>query len=207
MIQARYLSSLSCAFIPVRSEIPLSFYKKILRFCLRLMLFERKQEGSGQYLIISYAFSSLWLVDLLIKSREHERGDLCSVPTSMLGWTLKRGQFSEARLEDESLLLALPKEVFVFFGERTQVHILLRILVDDVLGVNFDCLSISEQPWPECGPVGMENLLLRHVGAVYRKAYSKTQSSYWSISFMQGVVSRVGGTEAGTFPKYRNDIN
>lgn len=147
------------------------------------------------------------MVDLLIKSREHERGDLCSVPTGMLCRALKRGQFSEACLEDESLLFALPKEVFVLFGERAQVHILLRILVDDVLGVNLDSLAISEQPWPESGPVGMENLLLRHVGAECSKRYSKTQSSYCSISFMQGVVSKVGGTEAGTFPKYRNDIN
>jgi hypothetical protein len=109
------------------------------------------------------------LVDLLIKSREHKCGDLCSVPTGMLGGALKRGQFSEACLVDESLLLALPKEVFVLFGERAQVHILLRILVDDVLGVNFDSLSISEQPRPEGGPVGMENLLLRHVGAECKK--------------------------------------
>lgn len=147
------------------------------------------------------------MVDLLIKSREHERGDLCSVPTGMLGCALKRGKFPETSLEDEALLLALPKEVFVLFGERTQVHILLRILVDNVLGVHLDSLSVSKQAWPERGPVGMENLLLRHVGAECEKRYSKTQSSYCSISFMQGVVSKVGGTEAGTFPKYRNDIN
>ena len=36
--------------------------------------------------------------------------------------------------------------------------------------------------------------------------YSKTQSSYVSISFMQGDVSRMGGIEAGVLPKYKNDI-
>lgn len=36
--------------------------------------------------------------------------------------------------------------------------------------------------------------------------YSKTQSSYVSISFMQGEVSRIGGTDAGVLPKYKNDI-
>lgn len=36
--------------------------------------------------------------------------------------------------------------------------------------------------------------------------YSKMQSSYVSISFMQGDVSRMGGTDAGVLPKYKNDI-
>lgn len=31
--------------------------------------------------------------------------------------------------------------------------------------------------------------------------YSKTQSSYVSISLIHGEVSRTGGTEAGVFPK------
>lgn len=146
------------------------------------------------------------MVDLLIKSREHESGDLCGVPTGVLGCALKRGEFAEASLEYEPFLLAFPKEILVLFGERTQVHILRRILVNNILRVDLDCLSIGQQPWPESGPVWMENLLLRHVGAECMKRYSKTQSSYCSISFMQGVVSRVGGTEAGTFPKYRNDI-
>ena len=52
----------------------------------------------------------------------------------------------------------------------------------------------------------MEDLFLRHIGAALKVIYSKTQSSYCSISFMQGVVSNTGGTEAGMFPKYRNDI-
>lgn len=32
------------------------------------------------------------------------------------------------------------------------------------------------------------------------------QSSYVSISFIHGDVSKTGGTEAGVLPKYKNDI-
>jgi hypothetical protein len=52
----------------------------------------------------------------------------------------------------------------------------------------------------------VEYFLLGDVGAEWGRTYSNTQSSYWSISFMQGEVSKVGGTDAGTLPKYRNDI-
>lgn len=116
------------------------------------------------------------MVDLLIKSREHESGDLCSVPTSMLGCALKRCKFSETSLEDKPFLLALPKEVLVLFGERTQVHILLRILVNNILRVDLDSLSISEQSWPKSRPAWMENFLLWHVGTECKKRDTRRRS-------------------------------
>jgi hypothetical protein len=52
----------------------------------------------------------------------------------------------------------------------------------------------------------MEDLFLWYIGTRLALWYSNTQSSYCNIYFMQGVVSNVSGTEAGTLPKYRNDI-
>lgn len=53
----------------------------------------------------------------------------------------------------------------------------------------------------------MNDFHLWNVSALIIKTkYSKTQSSYVSISFIQGEVSRIGGTEAGVLPKYKNDI-
>ena len=130
-----------------------------------------------------------------------EVGHLSAVPTGVLGVPLKRGQLAETRLEDESFLLALPQEIFILFRERTKVHVLVGVSVDDVLGVVFDCFAVCEQARPHGGPTGVEDLLLRDVGAESATEYSKTQSSYCSISFMQGVVSNTGGTEAGQLPK------
>jgi hypothetical protein len=82
----------------------------------------------------------------------------------------------------------------------------VRAEVVDVFGVHLDCFSVGQETRPHGGPAGMIDLFLRNVGTAFQKLYSKSQSSYWSISFMQGVVSKTGGTEAGTLPKYRNDI-
>jgi hypothetical protein len=82
----------------------------------------------------------------------------------------------------------------------------VRTQVVDVLRVHLHGFAVSEKARPHGGPAGVVHLFLRNVSTALNMVYSKTQSSYWSISFMQGVVSKTGGTDAGTLPKYRNDI-
>lgn len=139
-------------------------------------------------------------------SRQLQIGSLSSVPTRVLGSTLQTDHLPQARFVHETFFLALPQEVLVFLGEGTEVEVLRVVEVDEVLGVVFDGLAVGEQAGPEGGPVGVEDLFLGYVGTRLAGGYSNTQSSYCSISFMQGVVSKVGGTDAGTLPKYRNDI-
>lgn len=79
--------------------------------------------------------------------------------------------------------------------------------ISDIRRIKFCGLSVSQKSRPKGWPRGVEDFFLRNVSAEFQRPYSKTQSSYWSISFMQGVVSKTGGTEAGRLPKYRNDIN
>jgi len=146
------------------------------------------------------------IVDWL-SSRELKVGHLSTIPTRVLGAPLQRRQLTEASFEHESLLFALPQEVFILFGEGAQELVLFWVCVDDVLRIVLDGFAVCEEARPHGGPAGMIDLLLRDIGADSTTIYSKTQSSYCSISFMQGVVSNTGGTEAGQLPKYRNDIN
>ncbi len=81
----------------------------------------------------------------------------------MLAAALQRTQLPEAGLVDESLLLALPQEIFILFGERTQVHVLAGVLVNDVLGVHLHGLAVSEKTRPKSRPVRVEDLLLRNI--------------------------------------------
>lgn len=97
-------------------------------------------------------------------SREHEGADLSSIPTGVFVGALKRAELAETGLVDESLLLALPKEIFILLGERTQVGVLVGMLVDDVFGVNLHGLAVSEEAGPHRGPVGVEYFLLGHIG-------------------------------------------
>ena len=141
-----------------------------------------------------------WLC-IKVKSRELKICRLSTVPTRVLTRTLQRSYFPKTSLVDKSLFLALPQEVFIFFGEGSQMHILVGVVIHNVLRIVLNCFAVSEKTRPHRRPTRMENLSLRHISADWMKKYSKMQSSYWSISFKQGVVSKVGGTEAGTFPK------
>lgn len=96
-------------------------------------------------------------------SREHEGADLRSIPTGVLVAALQSTQLPEAGLVDESLLLALPQEIFILFGQRTQVHVLAGMLVNDVLGVHLHGLAVSEKTRPQGRPVWVEHLLLRNI--------------------------------------------
>ena len=98
-------------------------------------------------------------------SRELEIGHLGAVPTGVFAAPLQRRELTQAGLEDESFLLALPQEIFVFLGERTQVLIFIGVLVDDVLWVVLDSFAVSKETGPHGGPAGMKNFLLRHVSA------------------------------------------
>jgi hypothetical protein len=118
----------------------------------------------------------------------------------------QRADLPQAGLEDEAFLFALPEEVLVLFGQGAQVEVLRGVQVDQVFGVVLEGLAVGEQAGPEGGPAGVEDLFLGYVGTILAGGYSNTQSSYCSISFMQGVVSKVAGTDAGTLAKYRNDI-
>lgn len=71
---------------------------------------------------------------------------------------------------------------------------------------DFYGFAVGEEAGPHGGPAGVEYFALGDVCAGFHRSYSKTQSSYCSICSMQGVVSNTGGTDAGTLPKYRNDI-
>lgn len=75
-----------------------------------------------------------------------------------------------------------------------------------MLRFDLNSFAVSQKAGPHSRPAWVEYLSLRDVCAGFHKTYSKTQSSYCSICSMQGVVSKTGGTEAGTLPKYRNDI-
>ena len=97
-------------------------------------------------------------------SRKHEGADLGSIPTGVLVAALQRTQLPEARLVDKSLLFALPQEILILFGQRTKIHVLAGMLVNDVLGVHLHCLAVSEETWPKSRPVGVKDLLLGNVG-------------------------------------------
>lgn len=97
------------------------------------------------------------------ESRKHEGADLSSIPAGMFAAALEGAELAEAGLVDKPLFLALPQEIFVLFGERSQVHVLTRVLIDNVLGIDLHSLAVSEQAGPEGGPVRMEDLLLRYV--------------------------------------------
>lgn len=85
-------------------------------------------------------------VDLLyeVESRELEVGYLGAVPAGMLGSALKRRQFAKTGFKDESLLLALPQEVPVLFGQGSQVLVLVGVEVEDALGVVLYRFAVSE---------------------------------------------------------------
>ena len=137
----------------------------------------------------------------LIESCKLHVSSLSCVPAGMLNCTFKWWQFSQASFEDESFLLALPEEVFILFCQGTQIVIFTCWQVNKFFWIVLNSFAVSEKTRPHCGPVGMKYLSLWYISTEFQESYSKTQSSYWSISFMQGVVSNTGGTEAGTFPK------
>ena len=78
---------------------------------------------------------------------------------------LQARNLAEAGFEDEALLLALPKELFVLFGERTEELIVVRRLVDQILGVVLHGFAVGEQARPHRRPGRMDDLAIGHVGA------------------------------------------
>lgn len=96
---------------------------------------------------------------------------------------------------------------FLVRGRRLGHYSNLQGLGAHILGyldrgtLNLDDLSVGEHPGPDGGPVGVDHLFMGYLGTGLETAgYSAMQSSYVSISFMQGVVSITLGTEAGMFP-------
>lgn len=96
-------------------------------------------------------------------SGELEVGDLCAVPAGVFGGAFKRGELAEAGLVDEAFLFALPQEVFVLFGQRTQVHVLVGVVVDQVFWVVLHGFAVCKQTRPHRRPVRVEHLPLRHI--------------------------------------------
>lgn len=114
-------------------------------------------------------------------SRELQVGDLCAIPAGVFDGAFQGGQLSEAGFEDESFFFALPQEIFILFGERTQVFVFLGFEVEDLIRIVLDSFAVGQQSGPHGGPGGVEYFSLGNVGAEWSEGYSKTQSSYWSI--------------------------
>ncbi len=90
-----------------------------------------------------------------------------AVPTCVSGGPLHRGQFPEAGFVTEAFFLALPQEVFVLFGEGSEMHVFIGSEIGNILRVIFFGLSVSQKPWPHGRPAGVEYFSLRNVGAEF----------------------------------------
>lgn len=92
--------------------------------------------------------------------------------------SLEGDDLSQAGFVHVSFLLALPEEIFVLFGEGTQVHVVIGVAVLNRVGVKLHGFAVGFESGPDGRPVGVEDFLMGHVGAQSYFTYANTQSSY-----------------------------